>query len=62
MIEVCAVNGCRRLIRVDNIVQVAELPEGKNSNVVIVLTTGETVFVADDYIAVKNGVMEVKED
>ncbi|MDQ0270801.1 hypothetical protein [Cytobacillus purgationiresistens] len=56
MIEVSMVNGCRRLIRVESIVQIAELPHGKNSNIVISLTTGEVIFAADDYDAVKNGI------
>lgn len=53
MIELMTVNGCRRLIKAEHIVQIGELTAEKASNVVITLSTGETVFVTNEYEYVK---------
>lgn len=58
MIEVRIANGCRRLINAESIVQVGELPSGKNSNTVITLTTGEVIFSTDYYEVVKEAIYE----
>lgn len=53
MIELITVNGCRRLIKAEHIVQVGELSNEKASRVVITLSTGETVFATNEYESVK---------
>lgn len=53
MIELITVNGCRRLIKAEHIVQIGELPTEKASSIVITLSTGETVFATNNYDSVK---------
>ena len=53
MIELTTVNGCRRLIKAEHIVQIGELTADKASNVVITLSTGETVFASNKYESIK---------
>jgi len=53
VIELMTVNGCRRLIKAEHIVQIGELTSNKASSVVITLSTGETVFVTNEYEYVK---------
>ena len=53
MIEITTVNGFRRLVRLDQITQIAELPDSKRSSTVISLENGEAVFASDNYVDVK---------
>lgn len=53
MIELTTVNGFRRMVRVDQVSQIAELPDSKRSNTVITLENGETIFAANSYNDVK---------
>ncbi|MEI2319047.1 hypothetical protein [Bacillus paramobilis] len=59
MIELVTVNGCRRLIKAEHIVQIGELSNEKASRVVITLSTGETVFTTNSYEFVKEQYLNV---
>lgn len=49
MIEVMTVGGYRKLIHTKHVVTINELSEKGKSNTVIVLDTGEAVFVANTF-------------
>lgn len=53
MIEITTVNGFRRLMRLDQITQIAELPDSKRSSTVLTLENGEAIFASDNYVDVK---------
>ncbi|WP_086348755.1 hypothetical protein [Candidatus Enterococcus clewellii] len=49
MIELVTASGLRRSVQFERIVDICELPKEKRSSVVISLSTGEVIFVADSY-------------
>ncbi|USL89273.1 hypothetical protein vBBceSLY1_00054 [Bacillus phage vB_BceS_LY1] len=57
MIELTTVNGFRRLVNVKGIASISELKGNSGSNAVVVLESGETIFVADTYEDIKAQVL-----
>lgn len=53
MLELTTVNGFRRMVRLDQITKIAELPDSKRSSTVVSLENGETVFASNNYNEVK---------
>ena len=54
MIEIHTTNGYRKYVNVMHIVEVAELSENKKASTVVILTTGEKIFVRDLYEDVRS--------